>query len=191
MIDDELESNCRSWIRDFQVGNKEAYRKLLRLLSERISIHLKRKIFDKDDQDDVLQEVLMGIHKALPSYDLSRPFRPWLSAIVHYKTVDYFRRKTKNSEEFLPPEKVELIPEPTQETSEKEEFWEDRREKLENVLPKLSKKQRQVFQLMKREGRTVVETALELGITISDAKVSSHRAMEKLKKLIKDTGEES
>ena len=42
--------------------------------------------------EDVAQEVFVAVHDALPRFDTSRPFMPWLMTIAYHKAIDYRRR---------------------------------------------------------------------------------------------------
>ena len=41
--------------------------------------------------DDLLQEILISIHKARHTYDGERPYKPWAYAIAKFRLQDYLR----------------------------------------------------------------------------------------------------
>ena len=43
--------------------------------------------------EDCVQESLAAVHKARDTYETARLFRPWLFAIVRYKTFDILRKR--------------------------------------------------------------------------------------------------
>lgn len=44
------------------------------------------------DVDDVVQEVLISIHKARHTYDGQRPIMPWVVAIARFRMIDHLRK---------------------------------------------------------------------------------------------------
>lgn len=81
-----------------QNGDKQAYGEFLSQLYPLVRSILKRKLAGLVDYEDLTQECLIGIHKNLPSYHPSRPLKPWISAIIRYKVIDYFRATSKKIE---------------------------------------------------------------------------------------------
>ncbi len=78
-----------------QNGCKVSYEKGLRRivnhindspLCENIPVDLRQKFTD---------EVLLGVHRALRTYDPKRDFQPWLEAIVIYKSKQIFSKRSK------------------------------------------------------------------------------------------------
>jgi RNA polymerase sigma-70 factor (ECF subfamily) len=177
------ESRWLGWAKASQKGDKNVYKKLLIELSEEIELILNRKIFNSTDREDVKQEILFGIHKALPSFNSSKNFRPWFLAIVHYKIVDYIRnyQKTKNQED--------LSSEMVDSKSIQEGIAFDKNEVLEVLFKKielLPRKQAEVFRLMKLNGKSLIEIQKITGMSISAIKVTSHRAMKNLKSSVSE-----
>ena len=75
-----------------QRGDAEAYTELLELSSEMISSYLSRRINDKSAVEDVVQDVLLSIHRARHTFQVSQPFEPWLYAITKRRFIDYLRK---------------------------------------------------------------------------------------------------
>ena len=73
-----------------QKGDKHAYTVLLGEASNWLQRYFRRKVPDAQ-LDDLVQEVLLAIHKKRASYDAARPFLPWLAAIARYRWVDHLR----------------------------------------------------------------------------------------------------
>src|SRR6202044_3351649 len=45
--------------------------------------------------EDILQDVLIGLHTMRRRWDDTRPFLPWLHAILRYKLTDAMRRRER------------------------------------------------------------------------------------------------
>ena len=56
-------------MKEAQDGNQASYQQLLKELTLAMRSYLKKRINDTDAVEDLVQEVLMGIHKARSTYD--------------------------------------------------------------------------------------------------------------------------
>ena len=75
-----------------QYGDKKAYNKLLTLSIPYIQKVLYGSLSDVDSIEDITQEVLISIHKALKTYSPERKFTPWLYSIIQFRRIDYLRK---------------------------------------------------------------------------------------------------
>lgn len=161
-----------------QKGDTAAYNRLLTALRRIIIGYTRKKIFNQNLVEDVVQDVLVGIHKARHTYQPDRPFKPWLNAIIRYKTIDAIRKIGRNREHEA------------EEASDIETFYEDKTNKhtqtldrhdLTSALKKLPHKQQKVVVLMKINGLSVKEVGKLLSLSESAVKVTAHRAYKNLK----------
>lgn len=96
-----MESNEDRWGRMMtaaQQGDKTTYNCLLGELSESIASYLLSRFGPLPLLDDCVQESLIAIHAARKTYDDTRPFKPWLYAIVKYKTIDVIRKNQRHNQ---------------------------------------------------------------------------------------------
>src|SRR5258708_17376704 len=75
-----------------QAGDSAAYRMLLRDCIPVIKSVARRRRVDADRIDDVVQDVLLTIHRARHTYDPSRSFTAWLCVIAERRAIDLLRR---------------------------------------------------------------------------------------------------
>ena len=75
-----------------QAGDKKAYNKLLTKSIPYIHNVLNGSLSDQDALDDITQEVLISIHKALKTYSPDKKFKPWLYSIIQFRRTDYLRK---------------------------------------------------------------------------------------------------
>jgi RNA polymerase sigma-70 factor, ECF subfamily len=166
-----------------QDGDRSAYEQLLGLVADFLNYYLASKVFNASFRDDVIQEILLGVHKSRHTYDPKRSFMNWLLAITHFKLTDHIREISK--------------------TDQQEQYFEDRDSRssadllmdiissedeklLSKCIENLDDRSRQVFMLLKAEGLKVSEVALRLGLSEANVKVICHRALDTIKKTIKD-----
>ena len=67
----------KKWIILAQKGDKQAYQQLLSELHVVIQRFVSKRVFKLDDVDDVVQNILMGIHQSLNTYRPEQPFESW------------------------------------------------------------------------------------------------------------------
>lgn len=157
-----------------QHGDRKAYTLLLSECSGWLTRYFARKIASSQI-DDLVQEVLMAVHRKRASYDPTRPFLPWLAAIARYRWIDHLRSHYRAEMEEL------------HENSAAEESDEDAvmaRVSLERLFDSLSPAQAAAIEMVKIEGQSVRETASKTGQSESAVKVNIHRGLKKLSALV-------
>ncbi len=166
-----------------QAGDAAIYERLLREISAYVKSLVKRKLHDLSQVDDLNQDILLAIHKARHTYDSSRPFMPWVHAIIRFRLTDQLR-KIYRGKRF---EELDLDSD-YHETYSEGPAKEGIDASLLDALNHLPEKQRHVVQLLKFEGFSVKEAALETGMSESALKVSAHRAYKAMKVWLMQSG---
>jgi len=151
-------------------GDRAAYSHFLHEISHDMRRFLRRRIAAAD-VDDVLQEILLSIHKARHTYDGKRPILPWVSAIARFRLTDYLRRhyaKAAHGQVDID-ELQETLPGDVTESTGGYEY-------LNEAIEKLPQRQQKILYLMHTEGYTAKEVGHRLGMNESAVKVAAHRA---------------
>ncbi len=162
-------------------GNKEAYRKFFNLLTIYLRKILSQKIFKSVDVEDVIQEILVSIHKSKHTYDGNRPLKPWINAIISYRVSDYLREHySENDNQKISIDKFFDIEDENSVTD-----LTDNNEDIIKALDKLNAKQRSVIELMYLQDLSVKEVSKILKMNESAVKVTAHRAYKILREYIK------
>jgi RNA polymerase sigma-70 factor (ECF subfamily) len=163
-----------------QGGDASAYRQLLGEIAPFVRRVIAKTLPSPDAADDVAQEVLISVHKALATYSPKRPFLPWLMAIVNFRRTDYLRAHyARQGHLQAPPEILDHLEDVTSDGEESESG--DKYEKILQAVEELPEKQKEVFRLVKLEGLSTQEAANKTGMSVSAIKVSVHRTIQKLK----------
>ncbi len=159
-------------------GDKTAYAQFLREAAQQIARKVTPRLHHYDDKDDVVQDILIAVDKALHTYDISRPFLPWLNAIIQFRFTDYLRKTYRNQARHY----VEFS-EIEQQLSDEEDVTESGfdNELLHKEVAALPKKQAEVVRLLKLEEYSVKEVAAKLKMSESNVKVTAHRAYKTLR----------
>lgn len=91
----EIFSKWEELVFKAQDGDKASYRLFLTECRPLIKKIILKKVGPNFDVDDIVQEVLWGIHKSLATYNRTKPLKPWVLAIVKFKICDFYRKKSK------------------------------------------------------------------------------------------------
>jgi|HubBroStandDraft_5_1064220.scaffolds.fasta_scaffold169208_1 RNA polymerase sigma factor (sigma-70 family) len=75
-----------------QAGDRAAYEALLRECVSLIKIFAAAQGVPPDQIDDVVQNVLLTVHRARHTYDPARSFTGWLRIIAERRSIDVLRR---------------------------------------------------------------------------------------------------
>jgi RNA polymerase sigma-70 factor (ECF subfamily) len=158
-----------------QGGDKEAFSILFDEIGPLITRVVRRRLRDHADVEDVCQDVMLAVFKSRHTYQPTRPFEPWLFAIVRNVTAVYLQR---NWQQIKGNESMSEIPEigVYDESSLAIE--------LRETFGQLSAHQLEALKLTKLSGLSIVEAALRAGISAGSMKVRVHRAYESVKRSI-------
>ncbi len=134
-----------------------------------------------EDAEDLVQETLVALHTRRDSYDPQYPLTAWMYAIARYRLIDHLRRVRRRGPHHSIDD-VELgDADPEYEAS-------DARRDVATLLAKLPEKQRTAIRLVKLEEKSVHEAAALTGFSESDIKISIHRGMKALTRLMSGEG---
>jgi RNA polymerase sigma-70 factor (ECF subfamily) len=159
-------------------GNLFAFEEIVKRHQRRVYAVALRIVRRHDVADDVTQEAFMRAQRALPSFDLARPFGPWIARIAANLAVNYVR-SPRAREQALPEAYAEApAPDPDPLTGVLER---EARAALSRALGLLSAEQRSVFVLRVMEEMSYREIAEALELSPGTVMSRLSRAREKLR----------
>jgi RNA polymerase sigma-70 factor (ECF subfamily) len=171
-----------------QSGDSGAYARLLREVLPYVRAIVRRHHAAPDRAEDVVQDVLLTIHRVRHTYDPSRPFTAWLGAITHRRSVDALRRKVRiDAAETFSPIAYETYADPS--ASRGVEAHEDSAI-LSEAIATLPPGQRQAVELLRMKELSLAEASAVSGQSIGALKVSLHRAIRALQRTLGGRGDE-
>jgi RNA polymerase sigma-70 factor (ECF subfamily) len=129
-----------------------------------------------EDAEDLVQETLVALHTRRDSYDSNYPLTAWMYAIARYRLIDFLRRAKHRAHASLDGVEVGEA-DPHYEAS-------DAKRDVNALLEKLPEKQRTAIQLVKLEEKSVREASDITGLSESDIKISIHRGLKTLMRLM-------
>jgi RNA polymerase sigma-70 factor (ECF subfamily) len=129
-----------------------------------------------EDAEDLVQETLVALHTRRESYDPHYPLTAWLYAIARYRLIDFLRRARHRNHASL--DGIEVG------ESDPDYDASDAKRDVATLLDRLPEKQRTAIRMVKLEERSVKETAEATGLSESDIKISIHRGLKTLMRLM-------
>ncbi len=163
--------NLAALMRQSLNGDKHAYAEILQETSRFLRPFLAKRLSFTNEVDDLLQEILLSIHKARHTYDGNRPYKPWVYAIAKFRLQDYLR--AHYSDQLHHADDLSELENYLHENVTESAFT---YESISGEVEKLPQKQAAILQLMHQEGYTAKEVAKKLGMNESAVKVAAHRA---------------
>jgi RNA polymerase sigma-70 factor (ECF subfamily) len=164
-------------MRQAQGGDQRAYSLLLKETAGILRSYLRRWLKSSSEIDDIIQEILISVHKSRHTYDGLRPYKPWLYAIAKFRLSEYWRRvyadRLRTAADLT---EVEKISDPHVTNSG------DTYEYLHEGLKSLSDKQSEIVRLIHIDGLTSKEVAKKLTMKENAVKVAAHRAYKTLRR---------
>ncbi|MBC7385230.1 MAG: sigma-70 family RNA polymerase sigma factor [Cryobacterium sp.] len=168
-------------------GNESEYAAFLELAAKIVRSNLRKTIpaslsHSRDLLEDIVQDVLLALHRKRHTYRTEHPFLPWMFAVAKHRWIDVARMMavrpeligwTESDWERIPDlEALEKIERQDEELTAKDA--------LLDRMAILTDQQKELIRLAKLEELPLAEVAKRLQLNLSAVKVGIHRAMKKL-----------
>jgi RNA polymerase sigma factor (sigma-70 family) len=177
---DKAEAQREEWSRLMalaQAGDQAAYTRLLKTLVPVIRSLVRKQIGDEVLVEDVIQDVLLTLHRVRHTFEPSSPFLPWLMAITHARAVDALRRRGRYQQR-----EVDAADMPEFSIAGGVELHSSH-EELSQLLNQLPPRQREVIEQVHLREMSLSETATHSNLTVAAVKSLLHRALSNLRRL--------
>lgn len=143
--------------------------------SKRIYNYFLKSTLEKDDSDDLTQELFIRVMKYRQSYKEGHAVQFWIFQIARNMVKDYFKKMKVHKDQFNP---VEVMPDVEEET---DEVLVERERLLHIAMRSLSEEKRELLVLSKFQGMKYEQIARLRDTTVSNIKVQVHRTIKELK----------
>lgn len=173
------------WIKYAQ-ENPRGFEPLYNKYYEQILRYIYQRIDDKETAYDIASQVFLKALNNIHKYEYRGvPFASWLYRIAKSELYQSFRdKKARRTVNVDTSSLGEMIDEMHEDTSD------DNRKMLVEMIRKLKEEEVQLVELRFFEKRSFKEIGEILDITENNAKVKSHRVINKMKKLFNQIGNE-
>ena len=167
-----------------QSGQKSAFEALIDRYQEKICRYAKRFFADKEDVEDLVQDVFLKVYVNINSYDKNQRFSPWIYRIAHNTFVNKIAWKSVRKLVSIDTDEVFTLSLASPENVERESIRREEREQMERHLKSLDSKYREPLVLFFYEELSYEEIADILKIPINTVGIRILRGKNKLKKIL-------
>ena len=163
-----------------QAGDAAAYRMLLRECVGLVHTLARQKGVARGRIDDVVQETLLSVHRAMQTYDPQRSFTAWLNAIGERRAIDALRSDNRRwGRELHAPLAYASYPDTTIPELPMQKAQAGGRLRL--AIGRLPAAQREAVERLMIEEKSLSEAAALTGRRVGALKVNLHRALKTLR----------
>ena len=161
-------------------GDALTYERMLKevatALRRSLAPRLARAGLGAHEAEDLVQEILIGLHGKRHTWDSARPLLPWLHAITRYKLIDFARhrrRETRRRVDLPLEDWLEIVEPPADEANHS-------MAEVDRHLAVLPVSQRKIVRAIAVEGESVRDVALGFATSEGAVRVTIHRAIRRL-----------
>jgi RNA polymerase sigma-70 factor, ECF subfamily len=180
-------SRERVLVRQVKQGYRPAFTELIGMYQQTI-FKLAYKFFrDRDDAMEIVQETFIRVYQSLDKFNENDPrtqFKNWVYRVAHNLCIDYYRKYKKQKAEmkdvFEHSEGLRSLSENPAASHVQEQF----RQKLEQTVMKLPRRQKMIFTMKHYSGLKHHEIAEALDLSVGTIKSLYHRSIQTLKKAL-------
>ncbi|MDX1447162.1 sigma-70 family RNA polymerase sigma factor [Lishizhenia sp.] len=164
-------------------SSQKAFNAIVAQYAEQLYWQIRRQTKNHEDTNDVLQNTLLKVYKALDKFEGKSALTTWMYSIARNETYTFLEKRNKQvKQEYddaslelltipgdlggLPPEQIEAL--------------------LFRALDTLPDKQAQVFQLKYFENMSFKSISQQLGTSVGGLKASYHHAVKKIEENLKN-----
>ncbi len=167
----------------------DAWRRLVRVYGPLVGFWLHRAHLQRDDADDVFQEVFKAVAEGIGHFEKTEPggtFRGWLRTITRNKLANHFRcreiepRAAGGSEAAR---RIEQAEEPARDfdAAEEEALKELRQRVMKLIEGEFEPRTWEMFWRVTAREEAVKDVATEMGVTPGAVRVAKSRVLQRLR----------
>jgi RNA polymerase sigma factor (sigma-70 family) len=173
-----------------QAGDARAYQALLRACVPIAASMARRQGVDSDRVDDVVQDVLLTIHRARATYDSARPFLPWLRAIAQRRAVDAMRATGRTRAREIADDDAYLNHPGAEPQADSGLDLSDKARTLAAAIATLPAGQREAVERLALQEQSLEAASRDTGRSKGALKVNLHRAIQALRRRLPGDSDE-
>jgi RNA polymerase sigma-70 factor (ECF subfamily) len=158
---------------------EESWREVMRA----VRVYVGRRIDNPEDRDDLVQDVLMRIHRGLPSLKSRGAPGPWIYGIAHNAVIDHWRKRRRATP--VPIDAAEAaLGELPDETDDGEALQQTVAAYLAEAITRLDAPYRETLTLTEIKGAKYADAARMLGVSLAAIKSRVLRGRELLRQAL-------
>jgi RNA polymerase sigma-70 factor (ECF subfamily) len=171
--------------------DREVYRELFDRYQKKIFTYIFHLVGNKDETEDILQNVFTKTYNSIEHFDTSRKFSSWIYRIAHNEAVNYLKRKSKRhtvSWEDITTNKDRLDTGTNEEKPEDKWLHNEIDREIDQALEKIPPKYQKVLKMRYFEELSYEEIGVILKKPVNTVGTLINRAKKKLLEIVKKDG---
>lgn len=177
-------------IRAIQAGDHQAFELLVRRYQRQVANLIYINMGNRDDVEDIAQEVFIRVYRSLPRFKFDASFFSWIYRITKNLCIDEARRRKVRkilSLDFFSEDALEKSRMRKDQAFPSDSMlMEEKRQVIHSALQRLKKEHREVLVLREYQDFSYQEIAETLGLSVEAVKSRIFRARMELKVLLSD-----
>jgi RNA polymerase sigma-70 factor (ECF subfamily) len=168
--------------------NKEVYKELFIRYRKKLLTYIFHLVGNREETEDVLQNVFSKTYKSIKKFDTSRSFSSWIYRIAHNEAVNFLKRKSKQhsvSWENVSTSKDKLDIATNDEPLEDKWSHQEINREIDEALKKLPNKYQQIIKLRYFQELSYEDISKILGKPVNTVGTLINRAKKKLLEVVK------
>ncbi|HQR07664.1 MAG TPA: sigma-70 family RNA polymerase sigma factor [Gemmatales bacterium] len=89
-------------VQDIRKGDTDAWQRLIDRYEGRLLAFARRRLSDRSQAEDIVQEAFVGFLNSLPNFDEERDLQTYLFTIAAHKLTDYLRKLGRHPLQHIP-----------------------------------------------------------------------------------------
>ncbi|MCK4659068.1 MAG: RNA polymerase sigma factor [Phycisphaerae bacterium] len=162
-------------------GDGDAFARIIRRYQDQVASWMWRFTQDRQQLEELVQDVFVQAYFSLPRYRESNVFEGWLHRIATRVGYQYWKRKRREADR-----RQTDLQEWDGAASDDSQLEQSRVRNVQDALGRLPPRDRLVLMLRYLEERSVAETATLTGWSQAMVKIQSFRARTKLRRLLEE-----
>ncbi|MGH2647996.1 MAG: RNA polymerase sigma factor [Ginsengibacter sp.] len=167
----------------FQRGEEEGFNFFFRLLFPSLCFFANRKLNNIEEAEDIVSAAFIKIWQRHPQFNDAKSIRAYLYQIVRNDCITFYRKTARVL--TMQKEINYLTHVDTKDNAEGDIIRAEFYGELYRAINTLPPECRKIFTMLYLEGKTVRETAEELGLALSTVKTQKARGLAALKKKLR------
>ena len=166
-------------------GEANEFKKLTLMLSVKVLNLAYHLTGNKEDAEDITQDVFIAVFKGLPNFKGASEISTWIYSITVNKCKEKTRRDLRKKRKGInvPLEKVDFFL--SSQNTDAELIQHEEETRMRNILLRIPEKQRIAFTMFTMEEFSYLEIAQAMNLSLSAVESLLFRARVNLKKIIK------
>ena len=188
-MEDKTSKELKDLVEKAKNGDKEAFSIMYQKFFTPVYRYIYFRIGNKEDAEDLTQEVLVNVYQSLKSFKGQSTLSTWIYRIATNASLNFVRNKLKRNifqriESIFGFEKSKEIPQMTSQSDNPEQLLinKESKDRLFIILNSLPEKQRIAFTLSKYDDLSQHDIALVMDITEGAVESLLQRAKANLQK---------